>query len=315
MNLIFINGTMGVGKTTVCRALQKKLPPCVFADGDDFWNMYPFLVNEQTKKMVLDNAGAALSNFIQSGQFKNILFCWVMHEKSIIKELLARIPSRPLRFFLFTLTADKKIVEKRLRQDIDAGRRSEGVLARSEERAQHYREMLSYKIDTTLLSAEGAADLIAATVAGKTGLLPYKETRRLTKAGRAVREEVFMQEQGFAGEFDARDEDCTHMVFYKGGEPAACCRYFATDQPGVFAVGRIAVRKKFRGLGYGRTVLRAAEACARREGAKAMTLSAQVRAQGFYERCGYTAEGAEYEEEGVPHITMRKKILFLLPRL
>lgn len=36
MNLIFINGTMGAGKTTVSRALQKLMPPCVFADGDNF---------------------------------------------------------------------------------------------------------------------------------------------------------------------------------------------------------------------------------------------------------------------------------------
>jgi len=33
-NLIFINGTMGVGKTTTSKILLKLLPECVFLDGD-----------------------------------------------------------------------------------------------------------------------------------------------------------------------------------------------------------------------------------------------------------------------------------------
>lgn len=53
--LIIINGTMGVGKTTVCRELLKALPQCAFLDGDWCWMMDPFIVNEETKKMVQDN--------------------------------------------------------------------------------------------------------------------------------------------------------------------------------------------------------------------------------------------------------------------
>ena len=34
-NLIFVNGTMGAGKTAVCRALQSRLEPCVLLDGDE----------------------------------------------------------------------------------------------------------------------------------------------------------------------------------------------------------------------------------------------------------------------------------------
>jgi hypothetical protein len=43
-NLIFINGTMGVGKTAVCRELQTKLSYCAFLDGDWCWDSSPFIV-------------------------------------------------------------------------------------------------------------------------------------------------------------------------------------------------------------------------------------------------------------------------------
>ena len=39
--LIFVNGTMGAGKTATCRELKKLLPPCAFLDGDWCWDMEP----------------------------------------------------------------------------------------------------------------------------------------------------------------------------------------------------------------------------------------------------------------------------------
>lgn len=308
MNLIFINGTMGAGKTTVSRALQKLMPPCVFADGDNFWDMNPFAVNGRSKEMVLSNIAASLAGFIESGLFENILFCWVMHEESIVKDLLSRIPAHKCRFFLFTLTCDEQALKARLSADIAAGRRSEGVTERSRERAAHYGGMLSYKIDTSRLSPEGAAGRIADTVRGKTALLPYIKTETLTQDCRRIREKVFVEEQDFEREFDGQDEHCFHLCFYKDGKPAACCRFFQTETAGVYALGRIAVLREYRSQGLGRYVLQAAEECARQSGAAALTLSAQVRARGFYEKCGFSAEGEVFPEEGVPHIRMAKKI-------
>ncbi len=40
--LYLVGGTMGVGKTTTCKALQRLLPNSVFLDGDWCWNMRPF---------------------------------------------------------------------------------------------------------------------------------------------------------------------------------------------------------------------------------------------------------------------------------
>ena len=54
-NVYLVGGTMGVGKTTICQQLKRKLPNSVFLDGDWCWDADPFWVTEETKKMVLEN--------------------------------------------------------------------------------------------------------------------------------------------------------------------------------------------------------------------------------------------------------------------
>ena len=52
--LFLIGGTMGVGKTSVCRQLNRDLENSVFLDGDWCWNADPFVVTDETKAMVMD---------------------------------------------------------------------------------------------------------------------------------------------------------------------------------------------------------------------------------------------------------------------
>ena len=49
--LYLIGGTMGVGKTTTCQILKRKLDKSVFIDGDWCWDMHPFVVNKETKNL------------------------------------------------------------------------------------------------------------------------------------------------------------------------------------------------------------------------------------------------------------------------
>ena len=50
----------------------------------------------------------------------------------------------------------------------------------------------------------------------------------------------------------------------------------------------------------------AAEEFASLRGGRSAVIHAQTRARGFYERIGYSVFGEPDEEEGVPHIWMRK---------
>lgn len=70
-NLIFVNGTMGAGKTTLCRELKKLLAPSVFLDGDWCWDMEPFSVTDETRRMVMDNIQTLLNRFLQCSQPEN----------------------------------------------------------------------------------------------------------------------------------------------------------------------------------------------------------------------------------------------------
>jgi predicted GNAT family N-acyltransferase len=43
-------------------------------------------------------------------------------------------------------------------------------------------------------------------------------------------------------------------------------------------------------------------------GAREVAIHAQLSALGFWERAGYVAEGAEFEEAGIAHIAMRRAL-------
>ena len=89
--LIFVNGAMGAGKTTVCRELKEMLQPSVFLDGDWCWDMSPFVVTAETQQLVLDNICGMLNRFLACEAFENVIFCWVMHRQEIIDGILARL--------------------------------------------------------------------------------------------------------------------------------------------------------------------------------------------------------------------------------
>ena len=126
---------------------------------------------------------------------------------------------------------------------------------------------------------------------------------------RKIREIVFMDEQGFQYEFDDVDGWATHFVLYDAnGLPIATCRIFAGKEQGTFILGRLAVIKAYRGRNLGVRMLEEAESTIRQLGGKAILLHAQCRATAFYGKSGYTAFGEIDDEEGCPHVWMRKEL-------
>ena len=157
--LYLIGGTMGVGKTAVCRELKVLLPNAVMLDGDWCWDMDPFVVNEETRAMVLDNIRHLLANFLRCSTIDNVIFGWVMHEQSILDDVLRDLPE--CRVVSISLVCSEDALRRRLEKDIAAGIRKPDILERSPARLPLYQRLNTVKIDTSALSPIEVAEMIA----------------------------------------------------------------------------------------------------------------------------------------------------------
>lgn len=146
--LYMIGGTMGVGKTSVSQCLKRELPNAVFLDGDWCWDADPFLVTEETKEMVIDNICYLLNHFIQCSAYENIIFCWVMHEQSIIDTILNKLKITDCVVKVVSLMANEETLTKRIMKDVDSGSRGTDVLERSIARLPFYQSVSSVKVQT-----------------------------------------------------------------------------------------------------------------------------------------------------------------------
>jgi broad-specificity NMP kinase len=160
--LYIVGGTMGVGKTTVCKILADDLPNSVFLDGDWCWDLHPFRVTDETKRMVMDNIVTCLASFLACPGIDNVVFCWVMHEQSIIDEILSRLDLDDVRVVTVSLTCDEKTLRDRLRLDVDAGLREPDVIERSMARLPLYAALETMKVDTSVLAPVEVARRIEA---------------------------------------------------------------------------------------------------------------------------------------------------------
>ena len=159
--LFLIGGTMGVGKTAVSQELKRILPHAAFLDGDWCWDMDPFVVNEETKAMVMENICFCLSGFLKCSAYENIVFCWVMHEQSILDGILSRLELGGCAVAAISLVCSEEVLRSRLQKDIDAGIRKPDVVERSTARLSLYEGLHTIRLDTGSMDARSVAEQIA----------------------------------------------------------------------------------------------------------------------------------------------------------
>ena len=150
---------MGVGKTAVCQQLKKDLPNSVFLDGDWCWDANPFQITEETKNMVINNICYLLNNFLHFSAYKNIIFCWVLHEQFIIDSIIESLEVKNCVLKWISLIADRKNIKNRLKKDISNGIRTVDVIDRSIAKISLYQDLNTIKVDTnektiTMISKE-----------------------------------------------------------------------------------------------------------------------------------------------------------------
>lgn len=88
----------------------------------------------------------------------------------------------------------------------------------------------------------------------------------------------------------------------------AACLLVRILQKGIGKLRQMAVREELQGKGVGRELIGKVEKALLADGFSSIELHARKYAEGFYLKLGYTMEGEPFEEVGIPHIKMVKKL-------
>ncbi|MGO8968298.1 MAG: GNAT family N-acetyltransferase [Myxococcaceae bacterium] len=146
-------------------------------------------------------------------------------------------------------------------------------------------------------------------------IAPVRDEAELMQA-LAIREVVFIEEQHVPEgiERDAEDARAFHLLAFQGGHAIGTGRLVplaspATGDSGVWGqIGRMAVLQAHRKAQVGTLLLAALEAEARARHLAGILMHAQLYAIGFYRRHGYEPIGPVFEEAGIDHVEMRKRL-------
>jgi len=126
----------------------------------------------------------------------------------------------------------------------------------------------------------------------------------------ALRESVFVVEQECAyQELDYKDFEAIHLTGYIEGQPVAYCRIYDHIDKKIH-IGRVLVHKDKRGKQVAYDLMyRAHDIISQKyDNVCTIVVSAQKYLQPFYRKLGYKVKGAEYLEDGIPHLEMHKQI-------
>lgn len=123
-----------------------------------------------------------------------------------------------------------------------------------------------------------------------------------SEALRAIRERVFIREQGVPPEleWDELDAVCLHLLAIdSAGSPVGTARLSPEGR-----IGRMAVLKQWRGKGIGSMLMQSLLREAQSMQIKQVALHAQTQATNFYQKFRFMVAGEGFMEAGIPHVRM-----------
>ncbi|HET7762325.1 MAG TPA: GNAT family N-acetyltransferase [Phycicoccus sp.] len=118
-----------------------------------------------------------------------------------------------------------------------------------------------------------------------------------------LRQDVFVVEQACVyPDLDGRDlEPGAVQVWAEDGVGVVACLRVLREPGGGVRIGRVATARGARGEG----VATALVSTALEEAPRPVVLDAQSHLEGWYSRRGFVRDGAEFVEDGIPHVPMR----------
>ncbi|PYF68930.1 GNAT family N-acetyltransferase [Pedobacter nutrimenti] len=122
----------------------------------------------------------------------------------------------------------------------------------------------------------------------------------------SIRKVVFVEEQHCPPELEwANEEESTHFLALMDGLPCGACRWRKTQMG--YKLERFAVLKAYRGKRIGQALV-AAVLDDLPGDASYIYLNAQLDAMSLYSKFGFETEGPQFEEAGIQHFKMVKRV-------
>ena len=120
-----------------------------------------------------------------------------------------------------------------------------------------------------------------------------------------VRNQVFVIEQKVPVELeiDGLDENAVHVLVLDGKKPVGTGRMLSDGH-----IGRICVLKSYRNMGIGKLVMNIFIDTAKKKNFLKTWLGAQCSVTDFYKELGFRETGSVFDDAGIDHIKMVKKL-------
>ena len=159
MQVVMINGPMGVGKTATGKYIAEKNEGTAFIDGDWCLDIHPFVGNRETKAMAIDNILHMIDNYRKCSVCRMIVLVWLMDEEWVRERLEKGVADMGLDLRSVTLVCDRDELVQRWTHDHVCEWRTDEWLAVSLQSLDAFAKMDNC-IHTSGLSIEQTAEMI-----------------------------------------------------------------------------------------------------------------------------------------------------------
>ena len=159
MKVIILNGPMGVGKTTVGKYIADHHPGTAFIDGDWCLDIHPFVGNQETKAMAVDNILHMIGNYQKCSVCSMVVLVWLMDEPWVIQKITQGLSAMQAEVKNMTLVCSRESLIRRWKDDHNCEWRTDEWLNVSLKSLPGFASM-DNTIDTSGLPVEQVAELV-----------------------------------------------------------------------------------------------------------------------------------------------------------
>jgi len=158
-NLLFICGPNGIGKTTICKEIIRKLPNSAYVDSDPCRLMNPFILDDETIPTIAKNISDLIINYIDCPVIETVVFSYGFHgrRREVFEKVMQTVAKKDFKFIPFLLTCSEEENIKRMNMDNRSLERKQRAI---EESRKAFDDISYPQIDITDFSISEAAENI-----------------------------------------------------------------------------------------------------------------------------------------------------------